>query len=115
MTTPLGPVAGPSAAEVERRLRRPLTDEEGEWLQDVVADAGDLIEAHLGRDLAEYGALAYGDPLVAAGLLLARWAALRGREVEGETIPAETEGAQNAGADTGSDASEAANASDSAV
>ncbi len=33
-------------------------------------------------DLAEYGAQAYGDPLVASGLLLALWAALRGRELD---------------------------------
>ncbi|QNO37666.1 hypothetical protein H4J02_01055 [Protaetiibacter sp. SSC-01] len=33
-------------------------------------------------ELAEYGAQAYGDPLVAAGLLLALWAALRGRELD---------------------------------
>ncbi len=47
-------------------------------------------------ELAEYGAQAYGDPLVAAGLLLALWAALRGRELDdvpeedraGEVAPA---------------------------
>lgn len=33
-------------------------------------------------DLAEFGAQAYGDPLVASGLLLALWAAVRGREVD---------------------------------
>jgi hypothetical protein len=33
-------------------------------------------------DLAEFGSQAYGDPLVASGLLLALWAAVRGREVD---------------------------------
>lgn len=33
-------------------------------------------------DLAEYGGQAFGDPLVASGLLLALWAALRGRELD---------------------------------
>jgi hypothetical protein len=33
-------------------------------------------------DLAEYGGQAFGDPLVASGLLLALWAAVRGREVD---------------------------------
>lgn len=33
-------------------------------------------------ELTHYGAQAFGDPLVAAGLLLALWAAVRGREVD---------------------------------
>ncbi|MFT4284258.1 MAG: hypothetical protein QM598_05430 [Protaetiibacter sp.] len=33
-------------------------------------------------DLAEFGGQAFGDPLVASGLLLALWAALRGRELD---------------------------------
>ncbi|AYF97651.1 hypothetical protein D7I47_04840 [Protaetiibacter intestinalis] len=41
-------------------------------------------------DLAEFGGQAYGDPLVASGLLLALWAAVRGRELD--DVPEEPEG-----------------------
>jgi len=47
-------------------------------------------------DFADYGAQAYGDPLVASGLLLALWAALRGRELD--DVPEEDEDEASAAA-----------------
>ncbi len=44
-------------------------------------------------DFADYGSQAFGDPLVASGLLLALWAAARGREVE-EELEAGTDAAE---------------------
>jgi len=64
-------------------------------------------------EVAEYGGQAYGDPLVAAGLLLALWAALRGRELD-ERTEGGPPATQNAGASTRS-APVAEKASDSAV
>ncbi|QEO09195.1 hypothetical protein [Protaetiibacter larvae] len=60
-------------------------------------------------DLAAFGGQSFGDPLVAAVLLLALWAALRNRELDEESPPAERPGedvaspeaeAQNAGTST---------------
>jgi len=70
-------------------------------------------------DFADAGAQLYGDPLVASGLLVALWAALRGRPVD-DAVPADAapeadaEAPQNAGASTAS-SPRAEKASDSAV
>jgi len=55
-------------------------------------------------DLAEFGAQAYGDPLVAAGLLLALWAAVRGREVDAGGESEDGDGGAGAGATARGDA-----------
>ncbi|MFT4029999.1 MAG: hypothetical protein QM675_08980 [Protaetiibacter sp.] len=61
-------------------------------------------------DFADYGAQAFGDPLVASGLLLALWAAVRGREVE-----AELDAGEDVGVELAADAAADPPAADSAT